>query len=740
MVCDIARGRVRELAGRPQIRYDLRPATTRARFQRGIELLARSTSAAGAREVIVPVDARADAARRRHAAARAAPLRAGELALMAFHPLGTAARARDPAASVVDARAAASTASGGALRAPTAASCPRRSGSTRRSRSWRSPRGSRSPCSAAGAGRARARAHGRAPAGDACGTYPLARDGDPRPGAQRAHLRAVRRRRRRRRHHRRRGARWTRPAAATPSRSSRSATSPRAPRAARASSCTAGCATCRSSTSGSCARRCSSASCMVSAGPAPGAAAAAGRPRLRGRRPRPPRRRRAEHVRRHGDRQAPPAAAAPARRAATARGREWSPDRHRTIDGDEVRRAAPRAGAAQPELRLPLLRLPDRRRPPRPDRAGRGRALRRGLRQPASRSTELVERRRARRDRRRDRRGAADPRRQRDQRHRGVGRPRAPEELHDEAEVPDIRPSRGTHITLSPDDLPLAPARSCPPAAGARSSRCRGSGARWSARPTTTTRARSTTSPPADDDIAYMLDAINAFFGTDLGARRPDRRLRGRAAADLLRRPQEVGRHLAQGRALRDLERHDHDHRRQAHDLAAHGEDGGRPARRARRRATRRAARTRSRSGRRSTPSELPRVEGVPEDAYGELAARYGYAAHDVLARRRASAASWPSRSSPACPTCWPRSSTRRGASRRARWATCCCGAPGSGCWPRTSCWTRTERRRGGAAGGADAGPELGWDDARVEREIAGFASEAGAEGILVSASIGARP
>ena len=60
----------------------------------------------------------------------------------------------------------------------------------------------------------------------------------------------------------------------------------------------------------------------------------------------------------------------------------------------------------------------------------------------------------------------------------------------------------------------------------------------------------------------------------------------------------------------------------------------------------------------------LPRVEGVPEEAYERLAGRYGHAAHDVLAVA-ARAASWPSRSCPAGrPTCWPRPSTPRGASR----------------------------------------------------------------------------
>jgi glycerol-3-phosphate dehydrogenase len=30
-----------------------------------------------------------------------------------------------------------------------------------------------------------------------------------------------------------------------------------------------------------------------------------------------------------------------------------------------------------------------------------------------------------------------------------------PEELHDEADVPVIRPSRGTHVTIAETDLPL---------------------------------------------------------------------------------------------------------------------------------------------------------------------------------------------------------------------------------------------------------------------------------------------
>ena len=85
-------------------------------------------------------------------------------------------------------------------------------------------------------------------------------DDRPRRRARSPRLRDVRRRRRRRRHHRRRRRASTPPRAATASRSSSARTTRRARRAARRSSSTAACATCRTSTSASCARRCSSAS------------------------------------------------------------------------------------------------------------------------------------------------------------------------------------------------------------------------------------------------------------------------------------------------------------------------------------------------------------------------------------------------------------------------------------------------------------------------------------------------
>ena len=40
---------------------------------------------------------------------------------------------------------------------------------------------------------------------------------------------------------------------------------------------------------------------------------------------------------------------------------------------------------------------------------------------------------------------------------------------------------------------------------------------------------------PSAEDVDYLLEATNEFFGTEPRPRRPDRRLRRRAAADLLR-------------------------------------------------------------------------------------------------------------------------------------------------------------------------------------------------------------
>jgi glycerol-3-phosphate dehydrogenase len=92
-----------------------------------------------------------------------------------------------------------------------------------------------------------------------------------------------------------------------------------------------------------------------------------------------------------------------------------------------------------------------------------------------------------------------------------------PDELYGEEEVPRIRPSRGTHVTISQEALPVE-AGVIVPAGGGRTIFA----LPWLGR----TLAGTTDNdydgvlehvPPADEDVSYLLDALNGFFGTSLG-------------------------------------------------------------------------------------------------------------------------------------------------------------------------------------------------------------------------------
>ena len=286
--------------------------------------------------------------------------------------------------------------------------------------------------------------------------------------------------------------------------------------------------------------------------------------------------------------------------------------------------------------------------------------------------------------------------------------------------MPRIAPSRGTHVTVARRG-PAARRRGLhrPGRRGAhdlRAALVRAHADRHHRQ--RLRRATSTTSSPAGDDIDYLLEAANAFFGTELGRADLTGAYAGRAAADLDRRPAQVGRHLAQGGALRDLLGAAHDHRRQAHHLAADGEAGRSTGWSSARAARRPAARTRSRSGCRPTDAELEPPAGWP----GRAARRLPRAARVPLRPRRAqraraapaSAPSWPRRSSPASPTCSPRPWSRRGSSRRARVADVLLRRTRLGAARRArSC----EAPSSVAPVAGPIGAELGWSARRVREE-----------------------
>jgi glycerol-3-phosphate dehydrogenase len=92
------------------------------------------------------------------------------------------------------------------------------------------------------------------------------------------------------------------------------------------------------------------------------------------------------------------------------------------------------------------------------------------------------------------------------------------EEILSEEEVPRIAPSRGTHVTVSLDELPLAEAACIVPAGESRTIFA----LPWYGRALIGTTDNDyegdiSRPQPAADDIEYLLEATNSFFGLALG-------------------------------------------------------------------------------------------------------------------------------------------------------------------------------------------------------------------------------
>jgi glycerol-3-phosphate dehydrogenase len=302
-----------------------------------------------------------------------------------------------------------------------------------------------------------------------------------------------------------------------------------------------------------------------------------------------------------------------------------------------------------------------------------------------------------------------------------------PGELHDEAEVPRIRPSRGTHITLRHGDLPLN-SGAIVPAGGGRS---------IFALPWLGSTLIGTTDndydtdeldhiQPAEEDVEYLLQATNAFFGSSLAASDLTGAYAGvrplistgdpKKSVDISRKAElyetssgmvtitggklTTWRRMAKMTVDAIVEREARDAPCRTHEIPL---------------------------GQAVEPDALPRVEGVRDDAYEMLAGRYGHQANDVLAV----AAERGELAQPIVPGGPPdllaeavyaaRHEQVRSVGdallRRTRLGLLAAGA-----------LTRDDEaaRRVAQA----MAPDLGWDDRRVEGEVGGWLAEARAEGI----------
>ncbi len=99
----------------------------------------------------------------------------------------------------------------------------------------------------------------------------------------------------------------------------------------------------------------------------------------------------------------------------------------------------------------------------------------------------------------------------------GVWADRIRPEVVEEEDVPRIAPSRGTHLLLDQADLPMGKAACIVPAGAGRMIFSLPWYGRTLVGTTDNDYDGDTAHPsPASDDVEYLLDAVNAFFGTSL--------------------------------------------------------------------------------------------------------------------------------------------------------------------------------------------------------------------------------
>ncbi len=309
-----------------------------------------------------------------------------------------------------------------------------------------------------------------------------------------------------------------------------------------------------------------------------------------------------------------------------------------------------------------------------------------------------------------------------------------PDELHDQAELPRIRPSRGTHITLRHDDLPLRGGAIVPAGAGRTIFALP-----WLGHTLIGTTDNDYEGPldhvrPSEDDIAYLLEAINGFFGSALGPAQLTGAFAGvrplistgdpKKSVDISRKAElyetssgmititggklTTWRRMAKMTVDRLVERDARDAPCRTHEIPL---------------------------GQAIAVEELPRVEGVPAESYPALASRYGHAAHQVLALAAESNPTRPELAQPIVPGLPDLLAEVALAARREQ-----ARSVGDVLLRRTRLGLLAARELAlDAAGGpvervgAVLAQELGWSEERRALELRAFAAEAAAEGILAA-------
>jgi glycerol-3-phosphate dehydrogenase len=424
-----------------------------------------------------------------------------------------------------------------------------------------------------------------------------------------------------------------------------------------------------------------------------------------------------------------------ARRAAAADGEsEWSPARHRLIDGEEVSRLLPAIAHRRPsggylfydcqtdDARLVLTVLGEA------ERFGAVCANRlrvTELRAAAGPETEVTVQ---------DREGGAAfvIRAENVVNATGVWADRIrPEELHSEAELPRIAPSRGSHVLLRHEDLPLD-AGAIVPAGEGRSIFA----LPWLGRTLIGTTDNNYEGDvehvqPSGQDIDYLLGAVNEFFGVSLGAGHATGAYAGvrplissgdsRKSVDISRKAElyetssglititggklTTWRRMARLVVDRIVERDGREAPCRTHEIPL-----GAPA----------------------DPAALARVDGVPEGAYAMLAGRYGHAAERVLQ----TAAADPALAAPMVPDLPDLLAEAPFAARYEQARTV-----GDVLLRRTRVGLLAGRELSAPDAAAPRrvaegmGAVLGWGAARIDAEVARFAEEARAEGIGLTPS-----